>query len=192
MSITEINYTYASLGVIRYFQADRCFNTNPLYDFNHGRIRADELVTFDCGLMELKEILSPEIEEHEHQAHEPTVPDLFPYRLTFHKAAKASGNEFQQLIAVIIRPEIKPSYILEENDKFEFCGYDLTDIGTCISAITNCGAGFGEAIDYSRLNSFGLFSGYREAVNAQMDLNEKYAEESHTYCEIVEIWRRLV
>lgn len=32
---------------------------------------------------------------------------------------------------------------------------------------------------------------YRQAVHTQLELNDQYPEESHAYCEIVEIWRRL-
>lgn len=162
MSVSEINNTYSSFGIIRYFKADRCFNDDMVYKFNGGKIKAKELVTFDCGLMELHEI--------------PAIADK---------------NNCEQILAVIIRPEITRNSILDRNKKFEFCGYDLTDISCCISAITNCGAEFEDAINYSDLNSFGLFSDYRQAVYAQLDLNDKY-DDSHSYCEIVEIWRCLI
>ena len=58
-----------------------------------------------------------------------------------------------------------------------------------ISSITNCGARFGRAIPYQRLNQVGLLTSYKEAVLAQLALYEEYPEESHAYCEIVEIWR---
>lgn len=165
MSISEINNTYSSFGNIRYFKSNRCFNDDMIYKFNNGKIKAEELVTFDCGLMELQEISVTKIENE---------------------------NNCEQIIAVIIRPEITRSYILNEDKRFEFCGYDLTDISCCISAITNCGAEFENAINYSELNSFGLFSDYKKAVYAQLDLNDKYDDYSHTYCEIVEIWRFLI
>ena len=161
MSITTIKKDYMSLGVVRYFQSDRCINHANLRKFNQGKIKADELVTFDCGLMELREIEESEI-------------NLPP--------------KGEQLLAVIVRPEIEPDYRLEQGQRFEFCGYDLVEISTCISAITNCGAKF-DSIDYAALNPYGLISSYREAVNTQLDLHEKYPEESHAYCEIVEIWR---
>lgn len=163
MSITTINEDYMSLGLVRYFQSDRCINNINLQKFNRGKIKANELVTFDCGLMELKEIEKAEID----------LPQ--------------KGN---QILAIIVRPEIEPNYILEQGKQFEFCGYDLVDISNCISAITNCGAEF-DSIDYATLNQYGLISSYREAVNTQLDLNEKYPEDSHSYCEIVEIWRWL-
>lgn len=163
MSILETNYTYSSFGIIRYFQADRCFNNNAISEFNCGQIKAEELITFDCGLMEMQEISASQITEK-------------------------SGCK--QILAVIIRPEIEPNYTLGNDKRFEFCGYDLTDIQTNISAITNCGAEFDKAINYSELNSFGLFPDYHKAIYAQLALNDKY-DDSHAYCEIVEIWRWL-
>lgn len=153
-----------SLGLVRYFQSDRCINNINLKEFNQGKIKAGELVTFDCGLMELKEIEESEIN------------------------LLKKGN---QLLAIIVRPEVEPNYRLEQAQKFEFCGYDLVDISVCISAITNCGAEF-NSIDYTALNQYGLISSYREAVNTQLDLREEYPEDSHAYCEIVEIWRQLI
>lgn len=165
MYLSEINYVYSSLGIIRYFQADRCFNDSNIYKFNGGKIKAEELVTFDCGLMELREIPAVQAE---------------------------NTNNCGQILDVIVRPEITRNYFLENNKKFEFCGYDLVDVLYCISAVTNCGAGFENAVNYSELNSFGLFSDYRKAVNAQLDLNDKYNDDSHSCCEIVEIWRFLI
>lgn len=156
----DIEYCY---GKIRYFKSDRIYNDNGLYRFNKGKIKAKELVTFDVALMvNRKEISEQEIH--------------------------SKINKTEQILAVIVRPEIFP------NDKlkvlgFEFCGYDLTEQGTGISAITNCGADWGEALDYSLLNQYGLFSDYRQAVLAQMDLPEYFPDENHAYCEIIEIWR---
>ncbi len=150
-------------GVVRYFQSDRCMNNKNLQKFNRGKIKAKELVTFDCGLMELKEVEGTGIE-------------------------LLQKNE--QLLAVIVRPEIEPSVKLGQEDRFEFCGYDLVDVFSSISAITNCGAEF-DSIDYAALNKYGLLPSYRAAVTAQLERNEKYPEHPHTYCEIVEIWRCL-
>lgn len=165
MSISEINNTYSSFGTIRYFKSDRCFNNDMIYRFNNGKIKAKELVTFDCGLMELHEIPVTKIENE---------------------------NNCEQILAIIIRPEITRNHILNEDKRFKFCGYDLVDISCCISAITNCGAEFENAINYSELNSFGLFSDYKEAVYAQLNLNDKYYDDSNTYCEIIEIWHFLI
>ncbi|GKX67574.1 hypothetical protein [Inconstantimicrobium mannanitabidum] len=162
MSITEKYQYYEKYGHIRYFYSDRCWNNESLKKFNHNKILARELVTFDCGLMDMQEVEKKQI--------------------------KFDLPRGQQLLAVIIRPEIEPNYLLE-NDNFIFCGYDLVEATTYISAITNCGAGYEEVISYKTLNEYGLISAYREAVNTQLSLSEKYPDENHAYCEIVEIWR---
>lgn len=162
MSIITIKEDYSSYGAIRYFESDRCFNKDSIRNFNKEMIVADELVTFDCGLMEMREITKDEVKE----------PD-----------------KEHQILGVIIRPEIESNYYMGKEEYFEFCGYDLVELQTCISAITNCGAGFEKAIIYEKLNKYGLISSYREAVFTQLNLNEEYPDESHAYCEIIEVWR---
>ena len=152
-----------AFGTVRYFAGSRLYNDAPLFDFNKGRIKAQELVTFDCALMELEQIAQEDI--------------------------SAALGHHEQVLAVIIRPEIEPDFRLERDGRFVFCGYDLVEYSTLISAITNCGANWGDALDYDLLNRYGLFSDYRQAVNAQLDLNEQFPDESHAYCELAEIWR---
>lgn len=163
MSIKEIHPYYDKYGHVRYFLSDHCWNTQNLKKFNQNKISACELITFDCGLMGMQEI-------------------------EYGQVGKKERTAEQQILAVIIRPEIEPSYLLQSKG-FVFCGYDLVDMPVYISAITNCGARFGQAICYETLNEYGLISTYREAVYMQLLLNEKYPDESHAYCEIVEIWR---
>ena len=164
MALKEFYDNVYNYGCIRYFKGTRLFNDKALFEFNKGKIKAKELVTFDCALMELEEIKEEDIE-----------------------VAKQIS---EQVLAIIVRPEIAPSYRLENTD-FEFCGYDLVNYPTGISAITNCGADWGNALNYVLLNQYGLFSDYRQAVTAQLDLDEQYPDESHAYCEIIEIWRLL-
>lgn len=165
MGITEFYSNANSIGKIRYFKGDRLYNEKSLYEFNKGKISAKELVTFDSALMDLQEIMIDEIDD-----------------------AKES---VEQIVAIIIRPEIEVSRVLENYSGFQFCGYDLVEAFSGISAITNCGADWGEVLDYSILNEYGLIPNYRNAVMTQLDLAEKYPEESHAYCEIVEIWRMI-
>lgn len=165
MGVTEFYKNVYSYGIIRYFKGERLYNEKALYEFNKGKIKAKELITFDASLMDMIEISKEEIE-----------------------AAKTAS---EQIIALIVRPEIEPSYILEQGGMFEFCGYDLVDYTTGISAIMNMGGYWGDFFDWGILNQYGLFSKYRQAVNVQLDLFEQFPEESHAYCEIVEIWRML-
>ena len=165
MGVTEFCDNVYSYGIIRYFKGERLYNEKALYEFNKGKITAKELITFDTSLMDMVEISKEELEE-----------------------AKMTS---EQILALIVRPEIMPSYILERDGQFEFCGYDLVDHTTGISAIMNMGAYWGDLFDWKILNQYGLFSKYRQAVMVQLDLAEQFWEESHAYCEIVEIWRML-
>lgn len=165
MGITEIFDNAYAYGMVRYFKGDRLFNEKLLYEFNLRKIKAKEIITFDAALMDMVEITKDEIND----------------------AKKCS----EQILAIIVRPEISPNYELDSMKEFEFCGYDLVDHITGISAITNCGADWGSALNYELLNNYGLFSNYRQVVTAQLDLDEQFPDESHAYCEIVEIWRLL-
>ena len=163
MGIVEFFDKGSSIGMIRYFRGDRLYSDSSLIEFNKGKITAKELVTFDSALMSLQEIRKDEID--------------------------SSKKDSEQIIALIVRPEIEVNWVLENDQRFDFCGYDLVDPQTGISAITNCGADWGEALDYSVLNEYGLIPDYRKAAMTQLDLAESFPNEPHAYCEIVEIWR---
>lgn len=164
MSIVYLN-SEVSYGLVRYYKGGRLYNEGKLNEFNRGKIKAKELVTFDCALMDLYEITKDQIE--------------------------LSLNDSEQVVAIIVRPGIEKEYYPDNDPLFEFCGYDLVETETRISAITNCGACFGDAIDYDSLNGYGLISTYRQAVLTQLDLADKYPEESHACTDVVEIWRRI-
>ena len=163
-SMEKIYDSFLMYGQIRYFIANRCFNDENLKKFNKYKLRQVEFVTFDCALLEMKEISVDETLEI------------------------ASDN--QQILAIIMRTDTNPNEGLLHKG-FDFCGYDLVEEFSNISAILNCAAGFEKSIDYSKLNEFGLISAYRDAVNTQLSLQDEYSDESHAYCEIIEIWRKL-
>jgi len=161
MSLKEIGPDHEIYGHVRYFHADRCYNTENLRQFNKGKIKAEEIVTYDCGLMELIEL---------------ETEDELP--------------RDAQIIAMIVRPGTEPERGLAR-ENFVFCGFDLVELMTAISAITNCGAMFSDAINYNHLNNYGLIPDYRAAEKAQQALLKQYPDESHANCEIIEIWRKL-
>lgn len=152
-------------GRPRLFQSDRCMNDEHLKAFNKNLMNGDEIVSFDCGLFEMEEV-----------------------------SEYTTDCEAEQILLIMVRPDVESmdEYIFSEINQFEFCGYDLVEFPTCTSALTNCGACFNKAVDYSSLNGYGLFSDYMESVMAQITLRKEYPEESHAYCEVVEIWRKLV
>lgn len=150
-------------GDIRYYGADRCFNTHEVKRWNQNRILCDEIVSFDCGLFRMYEIEDPDA-------------TLLP--------ATA------QIVAVIVRPDETPSSVLQQKG-FIFCGYDLVEEFSNISAITNCGAGF-SSIPYEKLTDYGLLPTHQDALLTQRALAEEDPEEPHADCEICEIWRKLL
>ena len=159
MSIKFLNETYPTL---RYFEANRVYCDEDYKQFTQNKIICEEIVSFDCCLFEMNEIES---------------------------SKSNSDFESQQIMAVIIRPQIDEASYLE-NKGFEFCGYDLVESETSISAITDCGAMF-ESIPYSKLTKFGLLPTYKDAVLTQLALVEECPYEHHAYCDIYEIWRKL-
>ena len=162
--ISMIHPHELSYGQIRYFEANRCLNTDKIKKNNQNRITCDEIVSFDCGLFSLNEMDTPN---------------------------RNPAPETQQLLAVIMRPGKEPDWYLQHKTDFVFCGYDLVEALSLISAITDCGASF-RCIDYEHLTQYGLIRTYKEAVLTQLSLIEEDPNESHADCEIVEIWRKLV
>lgn len=152
----------AERGVPLYYRSSRCWNTEEIRGYNHGLLTCEEIVSFDCCLFEHLPVLHSEIE----------VP--------------ASEHQY---LAVIVNPEASPSAEIGRDARFTFCGYDLVEDATQISAITNCGGGFSDVIQYSKLNRWGLISQYGEAKNTQRRLLRAYPDEPHADCDIVEIWR---
>ena len=150
-------------GMIRYFESDRCFNTEKIKGFNQYKIACDEIVSFDCGLFAMREIDN----------------------LDVHLNPKT-----KQIIAVIVRPGIEPATGLLRSG-FTFCGYDLVEDFSTISAITDCGGGF-SCIPYENLTEFGLLPTYKDAILTQLALVEEAPDECHAYCDVCEIWRKLV
>ena len=151
-------------GQIRYFESSRCLNTEQIKRYNHNLITCEEIVSYDCGLLEMCEMASLEREV---------------------------SSFAEQILAVIMRPGREPNYELSQKPGFVFCGYDLVEEFSSISAITNCGGSF-ESIYYDRLTEYGLIATYKEAVLTQLALAEEAPNDAHADCEIVEIWRKLI
>ena len=71
---------------------------------------------------------------------------------------------------------------------FKFCGYELIEEQTHISALTNCG-GFPDVFRSGELNSLGLISEFERAQEVGKLLAEKHPKEPHAQCELYAIWR---
>ena len=148
---------------VRYFGADRFFPDNKFKEFLGRQMDAKEIVSFDCCLYEMYEI----------ESHDSPL-----------------SSDTQQIIAVILRPNLEPIEYMETRG-FTFCGYDLVEEETLISAITDCDGRF-DSIPYEKLTEYGLLPTYKDAVLAQLALVEEEPDEPHAYCIICEVWRKLV
>jgi len=148
---------------VRYFAADRFFPDHKFKEFLGRQMDAKEIVSFDCCLYEM----------HEIESHDSSFP-----------------SDTQQVIAVILRPNLEPVEYMETRG-FTFCGYDLVEEETLISAITDFGGGF-DSIPYEKLTEYGLLPTYKDAVLAQHALVEEAPDEPHAYCTVYEVWRKLV
>ena len=149
-------------GKETYFLANRFFSDSNYVEFSH--IPAKEIVSFDCGLFNLTEISKDEI---------PAV------------------DADHQILCVIVNPEATTTCEIANDPEFEFCGYDLIEEETSISAITNCGDEFVDLFGAKNLTKFGLIPDFEAAVNFQKKLVESFPEEPHADCIILKIWRRL-
>ena len=145
-----------------YYRSSRCMNTPELLEFNQGLLTGEEIVSFDCSLFEHLPVQHDEIE--------------VPY------------PEYQYL-GIIVEPAAQPSAEITQDGRFTFCGYDLVEKTTQISAITNYGAAYSDAINYTALNQFGLIDSHAAAKHTQQQLRHAYPDEEHANCVIVEIWR---
>ena len=93
----------------------------------------------------------------------------------------------KQILAVLHEPQYECSELLNDN-RFSFCGYDLIEDASQVSALLNCD-GFGEAFMKTELSSLGLITDYKKASVVRKRLNNFYPEEPHAYCDIWAIWR---
>lgn len=100
---------------------------------------------------------------------------------------RVSNTSNTQIVAIWHEP---PKNCIEVflNNRFEFCGFDLIEEYTRISALVNCG-GFNEAFLPNDLNNFGLISDYNDARKIQENLVKKYPDEDHADCDLWAIWR---
>ena len=160
-----------------YYKAERFFPTKEYERNSKIRDRA-EIVSYDilCNIICTHDLINDSEFFGE-------VSDL---KILLQTPMKSN----EQVIAYYKNPT--ESYENHTFDKrFEFCGYDLSEEMTRISAVTNCCGGFDKAIPYGELNKFGLIDDYNKAILIQKKLDELYPDECHACCEIYELWRTL-
>ena len=96
-----------------------------------------------------------------------------------------SGGRFN-LLAVLLSPTLEVGDSLDD-PRFIFCGYDLVEMDSGISSLTNCG-GFEVAFDNAELSAEGLIETFARAQEIQSALLANYPDEPHSDCDIWAIW----
>ena len=96
---------------------------------------------------------------------------------------KISGRDRARthLLCVFRNPDSRPILPSELKD-FQFCGFDLVEAATGVSALTNCG-GWPE-LDNGELSRWGLIDDHVRAVELQRVLPENHPDEPHAECDV--------
>jgi len=143
-----------------------------------------EVVTLDLMLCR-RLIAAPQEEDWHHIVREDFRLDYY-YHLDY-LLRRVGGVRRRNILGLYRNPEEHVSTSPGPGD-FRFCGYDLIEELTQISALTNCG-GFPEAFRNEELNRFGLIGTFARACAVRCMLAERYPEEAHAQCEMYAIWR---
>ncbi len=90
------------------------------------------------------------------------------------------------LLALALEPTQEAAAALADS-RFRWCGHDLVERETGISALTNCG-GFDLAFTARDMSTDGLIVAYARARDVQSALRRHYPGEHHANCELWAIW----
>lgn len=99
---------------------------------------------------------------------------------------KMKGKDRFNLLALVKDPEADCKSLEIEN--FEFMGYDLIEMFSGISSLTNCG-GFDETFLPQELSQFGLISDYGRVIEIRENLLLNNPGEPHADTSAIAIWR---
>lgn len=100
---------------------------------------------------------------------------------------KTRNVEDKQILAVVKEPESDCSVAIHL-EGFQFCGYDLVEDFTRISALTNCG-GFDKVFSACEISRYGLIEAFERAKEIQLQLQLHYPDEEHANCTLWAIWK---
>jgi hypothetical protein len=89
-------------------------------------------------------------------------------------------------LCVFRNPSAHPETVVPNG--FEFVGYDLVDIESTASALTNCG-GFPDVFSNNELTEKGLLRSYERAREVQIELHRQNPHEIHANCHVWAIFR---
>jgi hypothetical protein len=92
----------------------------------------------------------------------------------------------KNVLCVFRNPPVHPTSGIPDN--FEFVGYDLVDVQSQTSALTNCG-GFFDAFSGSELSEKGLLTSFERSREVQAGLRSRYPHDPHANCNLWAIFR---
>ncbi len=149
------------------------------------------------GLSQLREVVSldpmlcpsvlPDIRDEywPHIVNEDFMLHFFlDFDFLIEQIATAAGDK--NVLCVFRNPSQEP--IAPSVATFEFLGYDLVDVESSASALTNCG-GFPGVFANSEISEVGLLPEFKRAVEVQALLRSSHPEEPHANCHLWAVFR---
>lgn len=100
---------------------------------------------------------------------------------------RTQGKDRVQILALMQNPT-EDDLSTFTDSRFQFCGFDLVELQTGISALVNCG-GFDKAFLAIELSDCGLLPEFSKASEVQKRLRSEYPEEPHANCDMWAIWK---
>jgi hypothetical protein len=149
-----------------------------------GLTQLDEIVSLDSMLCPT---LLPEI-KHEYWPHIVNEDYMLGFFVDLgFLLDEIAGISDRNLLCVVRNPPREPA-APTGLVSFEFLGYDLVDVMTSASALTNCG-GFPDVFDGGELSPKGLLTSHARALEVQADLRRRHPEEHHANCHVWAVFR---
>jgi len=145
--------------------------------------QVEEIVSLDCSLC--PSVIDIEAGDMEHLQQEEYYYAIFS---NLDWVLQRTRNVKDKEILAVLKEPSEECKDISIHQGFYFCGYDLVEDDTKISALTNCG-GFDKAFLPSDLSRHGLIKDFIEAKKVQLLLREKYPEDDHAYCSLWAIWK---
>lgn len=97
------------------------------------------------------------------------------------------GMSNKNILCVYRNPELNFSFATSHTE-FNLLGFDLIELGTGISAISNCG-GYPDVFENSELSRQCLVTDHLRAIEIQSTLRALHPADSHANCDIWAIFR---
>ena len=100
---------------------------------------------------------------------------------------QVAGMPAKNVLCVVRNPEGRPA-LPASLVAFTFLGFDVVDVQSSASALTNCG-GFPDVFDNPELSADRLLMSHARALEVKALLHEKHPHEPHADCHVWAIFR---